>query len=117
MHALGEDDPNTLVTRYSLAHWQGAAGDPAGAADTLAELVKQTERVLGKDHKMTGTAQLVLAHWRGESKVPAEAKWERVKALGSMLETQGAIVNAERARSALSGIPRPTAQDRRDVSQ
>ncbi|MFJ5638458.1 NB-ARC domain-containing protein, partial [Streptomyces sp. NPDC093223] len=36
---LGLDHPDTLATRHNLAHWRGQAGDPAGAATALAELL------------------------------------------------------------------------------
>ncbi|WP_229870186.1 FxSxx-COOH system tetratricopeptide repeat protein [Streptomyces phaeofaciens] len=64
---LGEDHPDTLVTRHSLAYWQGKAGDTAGAAAATADLLPHLVRVLGRDHPDTLTARHNLAWWHGES--------------------------------------------------
>ncbi|WP_327260314.1 hypothetical protein OG444_01485 [Streptomyces sp. NBC_01232] len=51
---MGADHPDTLTTRHDLAHWQGRAGDPAGAAAALAGLLANRMRVLVPDHTRTG---------------------------------------------------------------
>ncbi|MFJ5234494.1 tetratricopeptide repeat protein [Kitasatospora sp. NPDC088391] len=66
-HHLGPDHPDTLTTRHHLAHWRGQAGDAAGAAAALADLLADYLRVLGPDNPHTLNAQHNLAHWRGEA--------------------------------------------------
>ncbi|WP_439657750.1 tetratricopeptide repeat protein [Lentzea sp. HUAS TT2] len=70
---LGPDHPDTLTTRSNLAHWRGAAGDPAGAATAYEELLTDHLRVLGPDHPDTLTTRSNLARWRGEAGDPAGA--------------------------------------------
>ncbi|WUT15958.1 hypothetical protein OG523_01550 [Streptomyces virginiae] len=62
---LGPDHPDTLTARGNLAHWQGSAGDPAGAAAALSELLADLGRVLGPDHSDTLTVRHNLGLWRG----------------------------------------------------
>jgi hypothetical protein len=55
------------ATQRSLstaAGWQGTAGDPAGAATALANLLTDVVRVLGPDHPDTRMAQAAVEHWR-----------------------------------------------------
>lgn len=61
---LGPDHPETLATRHYLAHLQARAGDTAGAAAALEELLPDRVRVLGPDHPHTLTTRNYLAHLR-----------------------------------------------------
>jgi hypothetical protein len=63
---------DTLITRHSLAHQQGEAGDAAGAAAALEQLLADTERVLGADHPDTLTARRNLASWRETIGTPTD---------------------------------------------
>ncbi|GGW73062.1 DUF3710 domain-containing protein [Streptomyces xantholiticus] len=64
---LGPEHPDTLSARLNLAHWRGKAGDAAGTAAALAELLPVCERVLGSEHTNTLTNRHNLARWRGEA--------------------------------------------------
>jgi hypothetical protein len=64
---LGPNHPATLTTRHNIAYWQGVAGDPAGAATALTELLTDRLRVLGPDHPHTLTTRHNIAYWRGEA--------------------------------------------------
>ena len=64
---LGADHPNTLTTRRELARWRGEAGEFAGAATVLEQLLPDMVRVLGPDHPDTLTTLRELARWRGEA--------------------------------------------------
>ncbi|MFF5306538.1 tetratricopeptide repeat protein [Streptomyces sp. NPDC013161] len=70
---LGPDHPDTLSARHRFASWRGAAGDPAGAATTLAEVLDDRLRVSGPDHPATLSARNNVAHWSGEAGNPAIA--------------------------------------------
>jgi hypothetical protein len=74
---LGPDHPDTLATRGNLAYWQGEAGDPAGAAAALEELLVDRLRVLGQDHPDTLATRVSLAHWRGRADDAETRKPER----------------------------------------
>jgi hypothetical protein len=67
LRVLGPDHPDTLATRYNLAHWRGEAGDAAGAVAAFEELLTDYLRVLGPDHPYTLTTRHNLARWRGEA--------------------------------------------------
>ncbi|GAA2788942.1 hypothetical protein GCM10020219_070490 [Nonomuraea dietziae] len=58
------DHPDTLATRYGLG---GRAGDAAGAAAALEELLADQKRVLGPDHPATLITRGNLADFRGEA--------------------------------------------------
>jgi hypothetical protein len=73
LHRLGPDHPNALTTRANLAHWRGAAGDPAGAAAAFAALLADRLRMLGLDHTDTLSTRGDLAYWRGRAGDPAGA--------------------------------------------
>ncbi|MEV7318364.1 NB-ARC domain-containing protein, partial [Streptomyces microflavus] len=62
---LAPDHPDALTIRRGLAVWQGSAGDPAGAAAALAELLPHVERVQGPDHDDTLTTRNHLIGFRG----------------------------------------------------
>src|SRR5258708_6022946 len=49
--------------RARLAHWTGAAGDPAAARDQLAALLPRWEQVYGPEHPSTLLVQDNLAGW------------------------------------------------------
>jgi hypothetical protein len=51
----------------NLAHWRGQAGDPAGAAAALDELLTERLRILGPDHPDTVTTRHHLAYWRRQA--------------------------------------------------
>ncbi|MFJ8510242.1 tetratricopeptide repeat protein [Streptomyces avermitilis] len=63
---LGLDHLCTLTARHSLARWRGSAGDAAGAAAALDELVEDHLRVLGPKHPHTLAVRHDLARWREE---------------------------------------------------
>jgi hypothetical protein len=60
---LGADHPDTLATRFDLAHFTGEAGDAARARDQFVALLPVFERVLGPKHPSTLTTCANLAHW------------------------------------------------------
>jgi hypothetical protein len=70
---LGPDHPDTLLTRTNLAHWRGLAGDSAGAAAALEELLADYLRVLGPDHPDTLITRDYLALFRAQAGDPAGA--------------------------------------------
>ncbi|WP_344619641.1 tetratricopeptide repeat protein [Dactylosporangium salmoneum] len=70
---LGPDHPNTLTIRNDLAWWCVQAGDLAGVATDLEQLLTDYLRVLGPDHPQTLTTRNNLAHWRGHTGDPAGA--------------------------------------------
>jgi hypothetical protein len=61
------EHPDTLASRQGLAHWTGAAGDPAGARDQFAELLPICGRMLGAGHPDTMAASHGLARCGGEA--------------------------------------------------
>jgi hypothetical protein len=67
MRVQGPDHPTTLTTRHNLASWRGRAGDAAGAAAALTELLKDRMRVQGPDHPHTLTTRHELAYWREQT--------------------------------------------------
>ncbi|MFE4603554.1 hypothetical protein ACFRKE_22160, partial [Kitasatospora indigofera] len=50
--------------RSSLAHWRGAAGDPAGAAAAFQGVFADRLRVLGPEHRKTRSTRQARDHWR-----------------------------------------------------
>ncbi len=64
---LGPDHPDTLAARANLAGWSGEAGDAAGAAIALQELLADYLRVMGPDHPYTLTARANLAGLREQA--------------------------------------------------
>ncbi|WP_369780061.1 tetratricopeptide repeat protein [Streptomyces sp. R33] len=64
---LGEDHPGALTARNNLAILRGEAGDAAGAAQALTDLLADQTRVLGNDHPHTLATRGNLATWRGEA--------------------------------------------------
>ncbi|MEU2134913.1 hypothetical protein ABZ587_42790, partial [Streptomyces sp. NPDC018352] len=74
---LGEDHPATLTTRNSLAHWRGEAGDAAGAAQALTDLLDHTVRVLGEDHPHARMVRHNLDHWRKEAEGTPDVRDDR----------------------------------------
>ncbi len=71
---LGPEHSAVLAARRDLAWWQKEAGDVAGAAITLAELLSIQERVLGKDHPDTLAVRHSLARWQGRTSDGAHAR-------------------------------------------
>ncbi|MFE2068355.1 tetratricopeptide repeat protein [Streptomyces sp. NPDC059467] len=86
---LGLDHPDTLSTRHNLSYWRGYAGDPAGAAAALAELLDDCMRVLGPDAPGTLTTRHNLALWRGEAGDPAAAAAAFAELLNDRLRVLG----------------------------
>ncbi|MGW2938989.1 FxSxx-COOH system tetratricopeptide repeat protein [Streptomyces sp. NPDC001156] len=86
---LGPDHPDTLNARHNLASWRGSAGDAAGAATTLAELLEDLMRVLGPDHPQTLDARHNLAHWRGEAGDAAGAATAFAELLEDLMRVLG----------------------------
>ncbi|MFE6575498.1 tetratricopeptide repeat protein [Streptomyces rochei] len=66
-HRLGPDHPDSLMARQAFARERGKAGDAAGAAAALAELLPDCVRVLGSDHPHTLATRHHLATWLGEA--------------------------------------------------
>ncbi|MCT2546931.1 MULTISPECIES: tetratricopeptide repeat protein [Streptomyces] len=64
---LGPDHPDTLSAQGNLAFWRGWAGDAAGAAQALTDLLADRVRVLGEDHPDTLATRNNLATWQGEA--------------------------------------------------
>ncbi|MEU4292797.1 hypothetical protein AB0E63_31625 [Kribbella sp. NPDC026596] len=52
------------MTRGNLAYWRGEAGDAAGAATTIEELLADQLRLLGPDHPDIVVIRDNLAYWR-----------------------------------------------------
>lgn len=50
---VGAVHADTLAARHGLHHWQGEAGDPAGAAEGFTTLLRHTRRILDPDHAGT----------------------------------------------------------------
>lgn len=70
---LGPDHPETLDTRYELAHLRRRSGDTAGAISDLERLCHDFARVLGRRHSDTRLARNTLAEWRGTPDRPPGA--------------------------------------------
>ena len=70
----GAEHPRTLADRASLAHWTGAAGNPAAARDQYAGLLPVLERILGAGHPDTLTARRNLAYWTRQAENPGKTK-------------------------------------------
>jgi hypothetical protein len=73
LRLLGPDHPDTLTARHELASWRGEAGDPAGAARALQDLLTERLRILGPDHPDTLNTRHELAGWEGAAGKPANA--------------------------------------------
>ena len=71
---LGPDHPGPLGTRQNLVRWQGEAGDPAGAAEALEQLLIDPLRKQGPSHPHPQVTRLNLARWRGEAGDPSSAR-------------------------------------------
>ncbi|MGH3973866.1 MAG: tetratricopeptide repeat protein, partial [Pseudonocardiaceae bacterium] len=70
---LGANHSDTLTARQNLAWWWGEAGDPAGAAAALEQVLRDRQRMLGPDHPDTLLTRNNLARWQGEAGDPAGA--------------------------------------------
>ncbi|MFI9255220.1 tetratricopeptide repeat protein [Streptomyces sp. NPDC053069] len=70
---LGQDHPDVLAARHSLAYWTGKAGDATSAATALAQLLPDRVRILGPDHPHTLNTRHDLARWQGETGHPSDA--------------------------------------------
>ncbi|MFG2387000.1 tetratricopeptide repeat protein [Streptomyces avermitilis] len=70
---LGPEHPDTLASRHNLAYWTGEAGDAAGAARTLAELLTDQRRIMSDDHPDTLATRHNLADLHGAAGDPAGA--------------------------------------------
>lgn len=86
---LGADHPDTLTARGDLTYWLGKAGDPAGAAAALDELLSDCLRVLGADHNHTLSTRRALIRWRGDA-----AGWR-----GEAIDSVGAVATLEQLLS------------------
>jgi hypothetical protein len=64
---LAHDHPDNLSVRYRMARWRGEAGDAAGAAGAMEQLLADYLRVLGPDHPHTLNVRHSIARWRGEA--------------------------------------------------
>jgi hypothetical protein len=70
---MGEDHPATFAAWGSFAHWQGHAGDAAGAVTVTEQLLEHMVRVLGDDHPHVRVIRDNLAHWRKEAERASKA--------------------------------------------
>ncbi|MER5972857.1 tetratricopeptide repeat protein [Streptomyces sp. NPDC002055] len=86
---LAPGHPDALTVRRELAGWRGSAGDSAGAAAALAELLSDVERVQGPDHPDTLTTRRDLAGWRGSAGDPAGAAAALAELLPDVERVQG----------------------------
>ncbi len=71
--SLGDDHPDTLLTRQQIASFIGASGDPSQALRLSAEVLDDQRRVLGPDHRYTLTCRAQVAYYTGETGDPAAA--------------------------------------------
>ncbi|SER03038.1 tetratricopeptide repeat protein [Actinokineospora terrae] len=88
-HYFSPDHLDTLAIRHNVARWRGEAGDAAGAAHALAELLDDYLRVLGPDHPDTLITHHNLAYWRGEAGDPAGAAQTLTELLNHHLRVLG----------------------------
>lgn len=65
--AFGADNPDTLVVFENLVRWTGLAGDPAGARDLFAELLKIREGSRKVDESWTVRTRERLAYWTAQA--------------------------------------------------
>jgi hypothetical protein len=86
---LGPDHPDTLAVRARLAHWQGEAGDPVGAATAAAELLADHIRVLGPDHPNTLAVRGNLAYCRAVAGDPVGAATAAAELLADHIRVLG----------------------------
>ncbi|MGC5278794.1 hypothetical protein [Actinomadura citrea] len=101
--SFGPDDPYTLAARANLAYWRGEAGDAAGAAAALQELLADLLRVLGPHHPNTLRTRHNLATWRGEPGDAAGAAAALQELLADLLRVLGPHhPNTQRARGNLA---------------
>ncbi|MEU4217296.1 FxSxx-COOH system tetratricopeptide repeat protein [Actinoplanes sp. NPDC026623] len=90
--AVGQLDPghpDILRLRHHLACWQGEAGDPAGAAGALSQVLADRLRILGPDHPDTLDTRHNLALWRRQAGDPAGAAAEFERLLADRLRITG----------------------------
>ena len=71
--ALGDDDPETLLTRQQVAYCIGAGTSPAKALRLYEDLLRDQELVLGPDHRDTLTTRHQVAHYTGAAGDPPRA--------------------------------------------
>ncbi|MEV5880530.1 tetratricopeptide repeat protein [Streptomyces sp. NPDC052101] len=65
---LGPDHPDSFLARGELARWRGEAGDAAGAADALKELLSDLRQLPNsRDSRYVLFIRGNLARWRGEA--------------------------------------------------
>lgn len=70
---LGEDHPDTLLTRQQLAFVAGECEDPATALRLFREILADQERALGPDHPDTLTSRHQIAYCVGQAGDPGRA--------------------------------------------
>lgn len=63
---LGEDHPDTLRARHSLARWKGESGNVESAIEGFESVLIDRARVLGPDHPDTLSTRQRLLYWKGE---------------------------------------------------
>ncbi|MEI7029299.1 tetratricopeptide repeat protein, partial [Streptomyces pratensis] len=73
----------------NLAGWLGRAGDAAGAATALADLLSDMARVLGEDHPETLTTRNNFASWLGDAGDAAGAATALADLLSDMARVLG----------------------------
>ncbi|MFF5303659.1 tetratricopeptide repeat protein, partial [Streptomyces sp. NPDC013161] len=86
---LGPDHHDTLSARGELAQWRGEAGDAAGAAAALAELLEDRLRVMGPHHRDSLRTRGNLGQWRGEAGDAAGAVAALAEVLADRLRVLG----------------------------
>ncbi|HEY8201992.1 MAG TPA: tetratricopeptide repeat protein, partial [Actinomycetota bacterium] len=65
--SLGDDHPDTLLTRHQVADFTGQTGNARAAVDLFRQVAADRELVLGPDHPHTLTSRHGLAHYLGET--------------------------------------------------
>lgn len=92
---LGSDHSDTLTTRHNLARWQGEAGDPQTAVQSLQTVLTDRERILGPHHPHTLTTRHELAWLQGEASGPHSA----IRSLRTALSDSEHVLGADHPES------------------
>ncbi|MFE9482865.1 NB-ARC domain-containing protein [Streptomyces spororaveus] len=89
--ALPQWEPPAPSARYGLAWWRGMAGDPAGAACALEELLAEQADLLPAFDPLLLATRHAFAHWKAEAGDPRRA----ILLLAELLTDQTEILGPE----------------------